>query len=72
MRVTDSTQDVQWRCTIKRCKQSVSNSTKATKRGMDDLEEVSEVHGDITNNAGPTTAPGEMERGITQDSVEIS
>jgi hypothetical protein len=39
---------------------------------MDDLEEVSGVHGDITNNAGPTTTPGEMERGITQDSLEIS
>jgi hypothetical protein len=39
---------------------------------MDDLEEVSGVRGDVTNNAGPATAPGEMERGITQESVEIS
>jgi hypothetical protein len=35
---------------------------------MDDMEEVPGVHGDITNNAGPTPAPGKMERGITQDS----
>jgi hypothetical protein len=72
MRVTYSTQDVQWGCTRKRCNQSVVNSTKTTKRGMDALEEVPGVHGDVTNNAGPTTAPGEMERGITQDSLEIS
>jgi hypothetical protein len=39
---------------------------------MDDMEEVPGVHGDVTNNAGPTTAPGEMERGITQDPLEIS
>jgi hypothetical protein len=59
-------------CTRKRCNQSVVNSTKITKRGMDDLKEVSGVDGDVTNNAGHTTAPGEMERRITQDSVEIS
>jgi hypothetical protein len=50
----------------------VVNSTKTTKKGMGDLEEVPGVHGDITNNAGPMIAPGEMERGITQDSLEIS
>jgi hypothetical protein len=41
-------------------------------RGMDNLEEVPQVHGDITNNAGPTTSPGEIERGFTHDSLEIS
>jgi hypothetical protein len=40
--------------------------------GMEDLEEVSGVHGDVTNNTGPTIAPGEMERGITHDSMKIS
>jgi hypothetical protein len=50
----------------------VANSNKTIKRVMDDLEEVLGVHGDVTNNAGPTTAPGEMEIGITQDSLEIS
>jgi hypothetical protein len=39
---------------------------------MDDLEEVPGVHDDIKNKAGPTKSPGEMERGITQDSLEIS
>jgi hypothetical protein len=39
---------------------------------MDDLEEVPGVHGDVTNNADPTTDPGEMERGIAQESLEIS
>jgi hypothetical protein len=39
---------------------------------MEDLEEVPGVHGDITSNADPMIAPGEMERGITQDSLEIS
>jgi hypothetical protein len=39
---------------------------------MDDLEEVLGVHGDVINNADPTKSPGEMERGITQDSLEIS
>jgi hypothetical protein len=29
------------------------------------MEEVPGAHGDVTNNAGTTTAPGEMERGIT-------
>jgi hypothetical protein len=28
------------------------------------MEEVPGFHGDVTNNAGPTTAAGEMERGI--------
>jgi hypothetical protein len=41
-------------------------------KGMGYLEEVPGVHGDITNNAGPMTAPGEIERGITQDSLELS
>jgi hypothetical protein len=36
------------------------------------MEEVPGVHGDVTNNVSSTTAPGEMERGITQDSLEIS
>jgi hypothetical protein len=39
---------------------------------MVDMEEVPGVHGDVTNNSGPTTAPGEMERGITQDPLAIS
>jgi hypothetical protein len=39
---------------------------------MRDLEEVPGVHGDVANNAEPTTAPAEMERGITQESLEIS
>jgi hypothetical protein len=39
---------------------------------MDDMEDVPGGHGDVTNDAGPTTAPGEMERGIAQDSLEIS
>jgi hypothetical protein len=33
--------------------------------GMGDMEEVPGVHVDVTNNTGPTTAPGEMERRIT-------
>jgi hypothetical protein len=57
---------------MKLINQSLANSTKTTKRGMDDLEEVPGVHDEVTNNAGPTTSPGEMERGITQDSLEIS
>jgi hypothetical protein len=36
------------------------------------MEEVHGVHGDVTNNAGPTPAPGEMERGITYDPLDIS
>jgi hypothetical protein len=39
---------------------------------MEDLEEVPGVHGDVTNNADPAIVPGEMERGIAQDSLEIS
>jgi hypothetical protein len=52
--------------------QSVANPTKTTKRGMDDMEEVPGVHGDVTNNACPTPSPGEMERGITHDPLAIS
>jgi hypothetical protein len=54
------------------CNQSVANPTKATKRGMDNMEEVPGVNGDVTNNACPTPAIGEMERRITQDPLEIS
>jgi hypothetical protein len=71
MWVTDYTQDLQWECTIKRYNQSVANSTNTTIDGMDDLEEVHGVHGDVTNKSDPKTALGEMERGITQDSLEI-
>jgi hypothetical protein len=71
MRVTDSTQDVKWGCTRKRYNQSVANSTNTTKTAMDDLEEVSGVHGDVTNNSDLTTISGEIERGMTQDSVKI-
>jgi hypothetical protein len=72
MRATDSTKDVQWGCTRKRHNQSVANPTKTTKRAMDNMEEVHGAHGDVTNNDDPTTAPGDMERGIIQDSLEIS
>jgi hypothetical protein len=72
MRVKDSAQDVQWGSTRKRCNQSVATPTKTTKRGMDDMEEVRGVHGDVTNNAFPKPAPGKLERGITQDPLAIS
>jgi hypothetical protein len=35
----------------------VANPTNTTKRGMDDMEELPGVHGDVTNNACPT--PGD-------------
>jgi hypothetical protein len=53
-------------------KSDATNQWPIQPRPPKDMEELSGVHGDVTNNAGPTTAPGEMERGITQDSVEIS
>jgi hypothetical protein len=34
---------------------------------MDYMEEVPEAHCDITNNAFPNPAPGEMKKGTTQD-----
>jgi hypothetical protein len=39
---------------------------------MGDMEEVPGDLGDVTNNAFRKQAPGEMERGISQDPLEIS
>jgi hypothetical protein len=50
----------------------VANPTKTTERGIDDMEEVPGVHGDVTNNDCPMPAPGEMERGITQEPLAIT
>jgi hypothetical protein len=65
-------EDQKWPATQIKMVWSVANPTKTTKMGMDDMEEVIGVHGDITRNSCPTPAPGEMERGITQDLLEIS
>jgi hypothetical protein len=72
LHITYSSKNVQLGGAIKRCNHSVVNSAKIAKRGMDDMEEISGIYGDSTDNPYPDPAIGELERVITQDPLEIS
>jgi hypothetical protein len=71
LRVKDSPKNVKWGRTREKCNHSVANPTKTTNRGMKNMEDIPGVNVDFTKNTFRDPAPGEIERGITQDPLPI-